>query len=187
MWPPPDWLDQLPGQQRQTLLFNQCGMGKGMIFPVELFPSAKEIPGDHVIEVEEGTFVVIRKGMWDRLPHPAKAHAIQAYARMRDTWEAAEVPEKTPAHIRKYANRFTAIPGSNCFATALYAVTGKEWMIHEWIHPGTLLNGLRRAGYSPAEGELMPGDVITYEDEGGEIKPLESCEPGGAERGVGAI
>ncbi|MGM9919791.1 MAG: hypothetical protein ACI33O_00990 [Bhargavaea sp.] len=166
----PDWLEQLPGKERRTLLFNQCRMGKGMIFPIQLFPSAIELPVDYVVEVEEGTFVVIRKGMWDRLPHPVKSHAIRAYAQMWDNWKAAEVPEVTPDHIRKYANRFTSIPGSNCFASALYAVTGQEWMIHEWIHPGTLMNGLRRAGYSPAEGELMPGDVITYADEGGEIQ-----------------
>ncbi|EMR07247.1 hypothetical protein C772_00892 [Bhargavaea cecembensis DSE10] len=167
---PPDWLDQLPRQQRRTLLFNQCRMGRGMIFPMGLFPSAEEVLGDHVVEVEAGTFVVIRKGMWNRLPYPVKAHAIQAYARMWDTWEAAEVPEETPAHIRKYANRFTAIPGSNCFASALYAVTGQEWMVHEWIHPETLMNGLRRAGYSPDDGELMPGDVITYVNQSGEVR-----------------
>jgi hypothetical protein len=167
---PPEWLDQLPGQQRRALLFNQGRLGKGMIFPIGLFPSANGIPDEHVVEVEEGSFVVIRKGMWNGLPHQVKAHAIQAYAQMWDTWEAAEVPEETPAHIRKYANRFTAVPGSNCFASALYAVTEQEWMIHEWIHPGTLMNGLWRAGYSPANGELVPGDVITYVDEGGEVQ-----------------
>ncbi|MFC7365443.1 MULTISPECIES: hypothetical protein [Bhargavaea] len=167
---PPEWLEQLPGQERRTLLFNQCRMGKGMIFPIGLFPSEEGIPDDHIVEVEEGTFVVIRKGMWKGLPHPVKALAIQAYARMWDKWEAAKVPEETPVHIRKYANRFTAIPGSNCFAAALYAVTEQEWMIHEWIHPGTLMNGLRRAGYSPAKGDLMQGDVITYVDQAGEIQ-----------------
>ncbi len=78
--------------------------------------------------------------------------------------------EKTPIYIRKYANKFPIESGSNCLSATLYAITGQDWIIHEWVHPNTFLNGLKRADFFQISDVIEKGDIITWVNESGVIQ-----------------
>ena len=112
--------------------------------------------------------------MWKRLPYSSKAQAIQAYALEWDSWTSLEVPMKTPAHLKKYANTFSTESGANCLAATLYAISThpiqQGWIVHEWIHQKTFLEGLKNAEYDPIDDALQEGDVVTWVNEEGVIQ-----------------
>lgn len=181
---PPSWITKLPQQKKSDMLNIQSKMGTGLIFPISLFSSREHIPNEYIVNItkddneyftryvanENERFVVIRYDLWNNLPHTVKVNAITSYARIWDDWKSYEFPIQTPNHIKKYGNKFTTVSGSNCFAATLFAITGEDWMIHEWVHPETLLNGLSRAEYYFINDEMRSGDVITWVDSDNVVK-----------------
>ena len=161
----PNWITKLPIQMKRALLFKQYKVGRGLVFPMSILPSSSSNPEEYIFEEEGEKLVIIQRKMWNELPFEVKEHAIQAYAQLWDDWNCYDVPEQTPEHIKKYANNFSTVQGSNCFAATLFAVTGQDWMIGEWVYPDTLLDGLQRAKLFEINDEIQPGDVITWVDD----------------------
>ncbi|WP_251639414.1 hypothetical protein [Sporosarcina sp. NCCP-2716] len=175
---PPEWIGSRTRGTRQALLELQAELSTGLLLPAAILPSVKCIPADAIIKAvgtasryftehfnrDTDEFAVIRAAMWHSLDEAGKEAIIRAYAQMIDGWETEVIPETAPAHIRKYANRFPDDPGSNCLSAALFAITEQEWMLREWVHPQTFLNGLMSNGYSAVNEEPLPGDVLTWSD-----------------------
>jgi hypothetical protein len=159
---PPNWITQLQEQKRQQLLGIQTNLNRGLIIPLAFFEDKSPIPKDYIVNEE---YVVVQHDMWNKLPHFLKADVLKVCAQQWDKWTCHPIPEQTPAHIRAYANQFATASGSNCLAAALFAVTGQEWMIHEWVHPETFANGLARANYTVVHDDnLFNGDVVVWVD-----------------------
>ena len=119
----PHWIDKLSLQRKRDILFTQYKVGRGLIFPMSLFSNSTAIPEDYIFEEQGQKFLVIQHGMWNELPFESKEAAIQEYAKLWDDWSCCEVSEHTPAHIKRYANKFSTGAGSNCLSATLYAIT----------------------------------------------------------------
>lgn len=81
--------------------------------------------------------------MWEELSYSMKINIVEKLAAEKDSWECYELPAGAPAHLRKYANTFPLESGSNCLSATLFAISAQEWLIHEWVHPQTFLEGLK--------------------------------------------
>jgi hypothetical protein len=159
----PGWITNLPKQKKRDILITQYKMGRGLIFPLSFFPiSANSFAQEYIVEEKGEKFFIIQHNIWNELPYKFKEGAIQSYSQLWDSWDCCDVPEQTPIHIKKYANKFSIESGSNCLSSTLFAVTEQEWIIGEWIHPKTFLNGLERANFSIINDEIKKGDVITW-------------------------
>src|SRR5699024_7920027 len=172
----PSWISELPKQKKKDILNIQVEIMTGLILPTSIFSSLEQIPNEYIVSKREGVdeyikkyitnenekFVVVRYEMWNNLPHEVKDNAIKSYAHIWDDWKGHNFPTETPHHIKKYGNKFTTVSGSNCFASTLFAITGEDWIINEWVHPETLLNGLNRAKYYLTSDEMKSGDVVTW-------------------------
>ena len=160
----PNWITKIPKQIQRELLFKQYKVGRGLVFPLSILPSSSSIPEEYIFEDKGEKLLIIQRNMWNELPFEVKESAIQAYAQLWDDWNCCEIPEQTPMHIKKYANKFASVQGSNCCAATLFAITGQDWIIGEWVYPDTLSDGLARANFFETDDEIQPGDVITWVD-----------------------
>lgn len=166
----PSWIRRLPESMKRDILTIQHQMGRGLIFPLSLFSCANLLPEEYIVEGDGENVFVIQAYIWSELPFQVKRDAIQAYAQLWDSWTCFEVPQKTPAHIKEYANKFSTVSGSNCLSATLFAITEQEWIIHEWVHPHTFVIGLKKANYFLTNEEVMEGDVITWSGNDGVIQ-----------------
>lgn len=172
----PNWIVNLPEVKRKELLSVQLQFTAGLTFIPAVFPSQETVVEHYSVSSdtlheyvksfapsEDGQFVVLRHQMWKELSDEVKLKAIKMYAQLWGDWTVYDFPKETPPHIRKYGNSFTTISGSNCFAATLFAITGVEWILQEWVHPETLLTGLAKVGYVRTDDQnLENGDVITW-------------------------
>ncbi|QFF99191.1 hypothetical protein PB01_10305 [Psychrobacillus glaciei] len=171
----PDWITNLNLEVKLALFHIQVEMGRGLILPLSLFSIPDEVPIEYLVKQKGEQYVVLQNDMWKRLSVSNKKNAIQAYALEWDSWDSSEVPVNIPAHLKKYANSFSTEAGANCLAATIYAVSNhlkrNDWMIHEWVHQGTFIIGLKNARYSIIEEEaLQEGDVVTWINDGGMIQ-----------------
>jgi hypothetical protein len=163
----PDWCTSLPSNLIKELFSIQVKMGRGLILPVPATVSIASIPEGYLVEEKH---LVIQSEMWRLLPYELKETVLLDYAFRWDNWNAYEFPEHTPLHLRNFANTFPSDAGSNCLSATLFAISGQEWMIKEWVHQQTFEQGLNHAQYYKTEHkELAAGDVVTWENEEGII------------------
>lgn len=166
----PEWIINLSKPKRREILNIQYKMRRGLILPLSLFASASSILQEYIVEENGEKFFVIQRSIWNELSQLIKESALIAYSQLWDDWVGSSIPEQTPIHLKKYANKFPIESGSNCLSATLFAITEQEWIIDEWVHPNTFLNGLERAGFSPKNDVIKKGDIIIWVDEDGVIK-----------------
>lgn len=159
------WITNLCEEKKREVLSKQINMGRGLILPLAFFADATLVPKEYIFEEGLEQKVVIQYQMWNDMPFSLKENAIKKYAILWDDWKAEELPDSTPDHIRNYANTFTINSGSNCLSSTLFAVTKQEWIIKEWVHPETFVNGIERAGYFITTKEIQNGDIIIWVNE----------------------
>ncbi|WP_409298332.1 hypothetical protein V1498_08830 [Peribacillus sp. SCS-26] len=167
---PPGWYSKLPREIQLSLNEIQVRMQRGLILNL---PQVKrhEFPVQYIVEDSQGLYMVLHCDMWKSLDREKKHGLLKETAREWDTWVCEEIPETAPDHLRKYANSFPVRAGSNCLASSLYAASGDEWILHEWVHQKTFLNGITLAGFSvKKQGMPEPGDIITWENDKGVIQ-----------------
>ncbi|WP_144512871.1 hypothetical protein [Bacillus sp. FJAT-22090] len=166
----PDWISKLPEPKKRELLFIQYKVSRGLIFSLSLFSFVGLLPEEYIFEDKGEKFIVIQRNIWEQIPYKVKENAIQAYSQLWDTWIGCDVPHRTPIHLKKYANKFSTESGSNCLSATLFAITEQDWIIGEWVHPNTFLNGLERANFSQTNDQIQTGDVITWVNNDGVIQ-----------------
>ncbi|GGE63554.1 hypothetical protein [Priestia taiwanensis] len=171
----PDWIIKLPINKKKDLFNIQLEVGRGLVFPLAILDNPTVIPKEYIIESKEGVFFVVQYMMWKELPYRVKEQLITEYPQQWENWTSRAVPTNIPLHLHKYANTFSSEEGSNCLAATLFAVTGQEWIIYEWLHPQAFMNGLKHAGYSVVKDEPSEDDVIVWQDEDGNIQHASYC------------
>ena len=174
----PDWITTLPLPDKEALFRMQHAAGRGLIFPLSYFSKTTALPNEHIINVNDRQVIVIQKDMWMKLPHSYQEEAIKAYAQEYDNWTSKEIPTNIPAHLKKYANTFSAEPGANCLAAVLYAISTnpkREWIIYEWVFQNTFIEGLKNVGYSPMDQKFREGDVVVWVNEQEIIQHAAYC------------
>lgn len=158
----PEWIINLPKQKQKDLLLVQYNMSRGLILPLSLFSSCSSIPQEYIVEDEGEKFLVIQRDIWNKLSYRVKEVVILAYAQLWDEWFMYDCPEHIPIHITKYANKFPTESGSNCLSATLFAITEQDWIINEWVHPNTFLNGLENANFTRINDEIKMGDIVIW-------------------------
>ncbi|WP_232818675.1 hypothetical protein [Exiguobacterium flavidum] len=169
----PEWITWLSAAKKQDLNALQVEIGRGLVLPV---PSGQSLAEwyEHLVEVQGESYLVLHRAMWSRMPDEMRSVLLAGYAKEWDDWTGQALPDRTPAHIRRYANTFPVTSGSNCLAATLFAVSGQEWFVSEWVHQQTFLKGLEQAHYGLAdqkdESRLDAGDVVTWVNADGIIQ-----------------
>lgn len=170
------WITELPLHLRKRILEVQLEMGTGLTIPASLLQSTGIIPAEYIVKrnnninkyfngnitAHEKEFIVFRSSMWNELPRMVQANIVKAYAMKIDEWTCNNIPEKTPTHLKAYANTFSTVAGSNCLASTLFAITGEAWILDEWVHPETFLKGLFINNYYMVDDDIQEGDVVTW-------------------------
>jgi hypothetical protein len=176
------WITSLTRSTKEALFHIQHKVGRGLIFPISYFSETEALPEDYVIHEAEEKFVIIQHNMWKKLPTRYKEELLSMYAKLWDEWTSTKSPTTLPAHLEKYANTFSANPGSNCLAAVLYAISSKpikdEWIIHEWVHGETFALGLRNASFSLTEEHFQANDVVAWVNDEGIIQHAAYCIDG---------
>lgn len=94
---------------------------------------------------------------------------IDALIRREDEAPCAPWPETLLGweHLKARHGAFPSCHGANCFAAVLYAISGNEFILNEWVHPKTFRLFLENAGYQRVEGaDFRAEDVLCFMDEG---------------------
>ena len=175
----PDWITTLSQSKKEALFRIQHKLGRGLMGPISFLADKAVFPEEYTFNVGNERIGIIQREMWMNLPFAVKEKIMATSAQLYDAWTAEAYPASMPAHIKKYANSFSAEPGANCLAAALYAISTNperdEWIIHEWVHDGTFAEGLKHAGYSPTDEEFREGDVVVWVNEEGIIQHAAYC------------
>lgn len=167
----PDWFINLSVQKKMILNSIQLEVGRGLVFPVSLRSNRDSIPEENIVEADGKSYVVLQSDMWKTLPNSIKETLIKEYASQWDKWTCYDFSKRLPFHLKKYANTFPLDAGSNCLSATLFAISQQEWIIYEWVHPKTFVQGLKRCHYSiKNKEELYAGDVVTWENTDGIIQ-----------------
>ena len=166
-----NWFKNLDINKQQQLSRIQVEMGRGLIIPLSSSSNKFSFQEENVVEDNDIKYLVLQYEMWSKLPFELKELLIKEYALQWDNWSCNEIPVNTPVHLKKYANTFPIDSGSNCLSSTLFAITEQEWIIYEWVHPQTFLQGLKNAQYYVADtDELKVGDVVTWENSDGIVQ-----------------
>ncbi len=165
-----NWITEIAPAKKEKLLQIQVKMNRGLIFPLSYFPGGSLPLNEYGVKTSEVESVVLYADLWEKLSFSAKAHLLKTYAQQWDGWVSEEAPVHLSSMIKKCANTFPIEAGSNCLSTTLFAISQQEWMIHEWVHPQTFMEKLRRTHHLIKTEELMEGDVAVWESDAGQIQ-----------------
>lgn len=165
-----DWVVGLPASNREVLFNIQVGLNRGLIFPLDYFSEVSDELKESTIKANEDEVIVVVASLWRELSFEVKEHLMKKYAQLWDEWMGEEMPEELPVVMKKYANNFPGEGGSNCLSATLFAVSRQEWMIHEWVHPQTFTEMLRRTHQLVETQELVAGDVVVWVTEEGQVQ-----------------
>ena len=168
-----EWFNKLPKDQKNMLNKRQVEINRGLVLPLNNTNS--NISDDHLVIQNNKTYIVIQSKMWNSLSYQLKAEMLLEYAKKWDSWSCSELSEKAPIHLKQFANTFPYKAGSNCLSATLFAATQHEWKIHEWVHPQTFLEGIKKAGYLIHEGDVEDTDIITWINTEGVIQHASYC------------
>lgn len=164
------WITELPPSKKERLLQIQLKMNRGLIFPLSYFSEAPLFVKENVVNEKEDEWIVLTADLWKRMSVTTKEHLMRKYAQQWDKWTSEETPGNLQLIIKKYVNTFPTQGGSNCLAATLFAVSGQEWIIHEWVHPQTFKEKLSRTHQLVEVADLIEGDVAVWESTDGQIQ-----------------
>ncbi|WP_158318837.1 hypothetical protein [Robertmurraya kyonggiensis] len=61
----PDWISKISVLSKREILFNQYKVGRGLIFPMSLFPFSSSLPEDYIFEEKGEKFLIIQSNIWN--------------------------------------------------------------------------------------------------------------------------
>ncbi|TCI72344.1 hypothetical protein EVJ22_06720 [Exiguobacterium sp. SH0S7] len=166
---PSGWLTSLPDALRSDVLTFQATVGRGLVFRLTDDESRREwMP--YIINVDGVRHLVLQQDVWTLMTNFERRQLVLNYAKEWDVWDAHDLPLEAPSHLTRYANMFSTEAGSNCLAATLFAVTGEDWLITQWVHPKTFLQTLAHASYTQVDAAAEAGDVLTFWDDAGRLQ-----------------
>ena len=159
------WIEQLPKEERQSILAAQVQCERGLVVPTSFIESLDDIPADYI----HNEHVVLQRAMWEKLNWSTKEQLLTTLVyEWWDNGECQDIPSFLPSFLQPFANQFSVHQGANCLAAVLFAITeGKQpWFINEWVHQNTFLEKLSQCGYERVEtNDFVEPDVIVWQDE----------------------
>ncbi|WP_078394303.1 hypothetical protein [Shouchella patagoniensis] len=166
----PSWLENMPFQQRKQLLSLQHAYSRGLVLSLSYF---REACIDEEFIVSDS--VVIQAAMWERQTLDQKQAILFQYAQEWDNWICDTIPKKLPDHLLGVVNTFPEKSGANCLAAVLFAISAIEWILSEWVHPGTFFTYLKTAAYVAIEDTPQQDDVTIWTNANEDIPHAAYC------------
>lgn len=166
---PVAWLKSLADDLRYELLTFQATVGRGLVFHL----TGDEVDREwepYVVNLTGERHLVLQQEVWILMTDFERRRLVLNYAKEWDSWEAHELPRESGSHLKKYANSFSTVSGSNCLAATLFAVTKADWILTQWVHPQTFLQTLAQSSYVEVDVETKAGDVLTFWDDAGRLQ-----------------
>lgn len=158
------WFESLSAELKFKLLAMQSDLGRGFIYPKELLPHPKF--DDYSLENK----TILTSSLVDQMSHHEKGEILRYGVEAEADNIVIGVRKNTPDHITTVANSFSTVNGSNCFGATLFAITGDEKYLPEWVHQESFSEGLRKNGYKLTSDGNRKGDVILWADDKGTVR-----------------
>lgn len=158
------WFESLPAELKFKLLKMQSELGRGLIYPEELLAHPKFY--DYTLINK----TILTSSLVDHMTHHEKEEILRYGVEAEEDNIVIGVKKNIPDHIKEVANSFSTVNGSNCFGSTLFAITGQEKYLPEWVHQGQFLEVLREEGYRQVSGENRLEDVIVWKDDNGMVR-----------------
>lgn len=136
----------------------------------------KRLSNEAIVEKDGMHVIVLHPQNWIELDIEMRHSLLLDYAKEWNRWEGEPGDDSIASHLADNANRFPIQEGSNCLAATLFAVTGNEQIVHQWVHPETFLQTLKRSGYETVkDDEPRSNDVLTYWNDQGQLVHASYC------------
>ena len=158
------WFENLPAELKFRMLTLQLELDRGFIYPEEILSHPKY--DDYSLKNK----TILTSSLVDHMTHHEKEAMLRYGAEKEEDNIVIGVKKNTPNHIKAVVNSFSTVNGSNCFGATLFAITGDEKYLPEWVHQESFLEVLSENGYTPVSGENRKGDVIVWTDDNGAVR-----------------
>lgn len=163
---------------KKAVLTIQHEVGRGLIFESHYFDGilrepAKSLLAPYEFVSDNQQYIAIQKEVWNQLPKSLKSDLLNRIAYDYDTPGIFDPYVPTESMTSTYVNTYPNEHGPNCLSSTLFVAasissgTLLDWIIKEWVHPTTFMNGLKQLGYkeSPlSEDAMFPHDILVWRD-----------------------
>ena len=163
---------------KKKILIVQQQVGRGLVFESRyldgiLREPAKSLLAPYEFISNDRQYFALQKEVWDKLPKSFKSDLLNRIAYDYDTPGASDPYVPAESVASSYVNTYPNEHGPNCLSSTLFvaasveAGTTLDWIMKEWVHPDTFMNGLERLGYKEAplsKDAVFPRDVLVWRD-----------------------
>lgn len=163
---------------QQRVLQVQQQVGRGLIYETRYFEGILREPATSKLAPyqfvsDNKVYYALQKEVWNQLPKSLKSDFLNRIALKYDSPGEKDSIKPTLSIINSYVNTYPNSHGPNCFSSTLYCAASQtagmklDWMIQEWIHPMTFMNGLKQLGYREiplVKDALFPHDILIWKD-----------------------
>lgn len=164
---------------KTEILKIQQQIGRGLIFETHYFEGilrepAKSLLAPYEFVSNNQKYIAIQKEVWNKIPKSLKSDLLNRIAFDYDTPGIFDPYVPTESVISTYVNTYPNQHGANCLSSTLFVATSLkagvtlDWIIREWVHPTTFMNGITQLGYKEvklSKDALFPHDIIIWKDE----------------------
>lgn len=168
---------------QQRVLKIQQQVGRGLIFEARHFEGILREPATSMLAPYQFisnnvVYYALQKEVWNQLPKSLKSDILVRIALKYDPHEEKDSAKPTLPIINSYVNTYPNSHGPNCLSSTLYCAASQhagmklDWLIQEWVHPVTFMNGLYQLGYIEiplAKDALFPHDILIWKNKEGSL------------------
>lgn len=166
------------GAVRNSILQIQRKVGRGLIFEARYFEGILREPAKSLLSpfqfvMNDQQYFAIQKEVWIQLPKSFKSDLLTRIALKYDTPGEFNSLIPTERVTSTYVNAYPNEHGPNCLSSTLFVASSikqkftLDWMMKEWIHPITFMNGLAQLGYREiplSQDAIYPHDILIWTD-----------------------
>jgi len=168
----------LTDELKTRILKIQQEVGRGLIYEARYFDGILREPAKSLLEPytfisNNKQYYAMQKEVWTKLPKSLKSDLLNRIALEYDTPGVFDPYVPTESVTSSYVNTYPNEHGANCLSSTLFvaasleAGTTLDWIIKEWVHPVTFMNGLKQLGYREAplsKDAVFPHDILIWKD-----------------------
>lgn len=164
---------------KTDILKIQQKIGRGLIFETHYFEGILREPAKSLLAPYEFVsnnlqYIAIQKEVWNKIPKSLKSDLLNRISFDYDTPGIFDPYVPTESVTSTYVNTYPNQHGANCLSSTLFVAASLEagvtldWLIREWVHPTTFMNGITQLGYKEvplSKDAMFPHDIIIWKDE----------------------
>ncbi len=168
---------------KTAILKIQQQVGRGLVFEARYFEGILREPAKSLLAPYEffsnsRQYTAIQKEVWNQLPKSLKSDLLNRIAFDYDTPGIFDPYVPTESVTSTYVNTYPNEHGANCLSSTLFAAASiqegytLDWIIKEWVHPTTFINGLTQLGYKEVPlsmDAIFQHDILVWKDDKNQI------------------